>query len=170
MPYNLDVNFNSERTSSLTDNTNFITPSRFRLVIDSLKYPNTQFFVTNVQSPDLTVTGAPLVGRQVNVTAMPDKVEYGQLTITFLVDENLLNYKEMHDWIFGLVTQVDKDRQKARDLNLIILNSNNNPVEEIKFVDSYPTVLSGLTFDVAAADATFLTATVSFNFSYFKFV
>ena len=31
-----------------------------------------------------------------------DKVTYQDLAISFLVDENLNNYKEIHDWIIGL--------------------------------------------------------------------
>jgi hypothetical protein len=31
-----------------------------------------------------------------------DKVTYQDLAISFLVDENLENYKEIHDWIIGL--------------------------------------------------------------------
>ena len=31
-----------------------------------------------------------------------DKVTYQTLDVSFLVDENLNNYKEIHDWIIGL--------------------------------------------------------------------
>jgi hypothetical protein len=31
-----------------------------------------------------------------------DAITYGSLDISFLVDENLSNYKELHDWISGL--------------------------------------------------------------------
>ena len=31
-----------------------------------------------------------------------DKVTFNSLDISFLVDENLNNYKELHDWIIGL--------------------------------------------------------------------
>ena len=31
-----------------------------------------------------------------------DKINYHSLDISFLVDENLNNYKELHDWISGL--------------------------------------------------------------------
>ena len=31
-----------------------------------------------------------------------DKVTYSSLDVSFLVDENLNNYKEIHDWITGL--------------------------------------------------------------------
>ena len=31
-----------------------------------------------------------------------EKLSYSPLDITFLVDENLNNYKEIHDWLLGL--------------------------------------------------------------------
>jgi len=170
MPYDYNVNFNTERTSVLTSSANFISPTRFRLAIDTLKYPNTQFFVTTVQMPDISISGAPYNTPKRNIFSTPDKIEYSEILITFLIDENMLNYREMHDWIFGLVNEIDTDNKKTRDMNLIVLNSNNNPIQEIKFSDAFPVNLSGPLFDVSATDTTYLTASVNFNFSYYKFV
>ena len=36
------------------------------------------------------------------ITIPGDKINYSTLDISFLVDENLNNYKELHDWISGL--------------------------------------------------------------------
>ena len=72
------------------------------------------------------------------------KISYGDLTIQFLVDENMENYKIVHDWITGLgfpeTAQqfIDKttDRDGLRDMKeqfadgtLRILNSNFNEVK-----------------------------------------
>lgn len=167
MPYNKSINFTYDSTSVLTPNLSFMTPSRFKLVIDSLKYPNTQFMVTQVELP--TITANPVIEsfRQRNIPSAPDKIEYSDFTITFLVDENMINFTEMHDWVFGMVKEVDESIRKTRDITLIILNSNNNPVKTIRFINAFPTSLSGPTFDVSAADATYLTCTATFAYSYY---
>ena len=45
---------------------------------------------------------------------IPDKINYSTLDISFLVDENLNNYKELHDWISGL--GFPKNHQQFVDL------------------------------------------------------
>jgi hypothetical protein len=99
----------------------------------------------------------------------PDKVEYNPFDLTFLVDENMHNYKEIHDWILGLVTEDDYGVRKERDVTLQILNSHNNVSNEIQFVDAYPINLSSLPFDATTTDVEYLTASVTFQYSYFKF-
>ena len=37
-----------------------------------------------------------------DIAGVGDKVSYQTLDVSFLVDENLNNYKEIHDWIIGL--------------------------------------------------------------------
>jgi len=171
MPYEIDVNFQEGAATSLAvADTTFVSPSGFRLLIDNQKYKNAQYTVQTVALPDLSVTGAPFATRQRNITAAPDKVEYGQFEMTFLIDEDLINYKEIHDWILGLVTENDEGVRKQRDMSLVILNSHNNIAREIKFIDAYPTNLSSLPFDASATDVEYLIGNVTFNYSYFKIV
>ena len=167
MPYDKSINFNSERTSTLQTNASFMTPSRFKLVIDSLKYPNTEFMVTQVELPTITATPVVESFRQRNVPGTPDKIDYSEFTITFLIDENMVNFTEMHDWIFGMVKESDEGVYKTRDMTLVVLNSNNNPIKKIRFINAFPTTLTGPTFDVTATDATFLTSTATFAYSYY---
>lgn len=171
MAYQLNVDFSEgAETSPTIANPTFVSPSGFRLLIDNQKYKNAQFTVQTVALPDLSVTGAPLNTPQRNITQMPDKVEYGQFEMTFLIDEDLINYKEIHDWMMGLVVEDDKGVRKQRDMSLMILNSHNNVSREIKFADSYPTSLSSLPFDASSTDVEYLVGNVTFNYSYFKLV
>lgn len=171
MAYQLNVDFSEgAETSQVIANPTFVSPSGFRLLIDNQKYKNAQFTVQTVALPDLSVTGAPLNTPQRNITSMPDKVEYGQFEMTFLIDEDLVNYKEIHDWMMGLVVENDTGVRKQRDMSLMILNSHNNVSREIKFADSYPTSLSSLPFDASSTDVEYLVGNVTFNYSYFKLV
>lgn len=171
MPYSIDVNFQEGAiTSPAIDNTTFVSPSGFRLLIDNQKYKNAQYTVQTVALPDMSITGAPFNTRQRNITAAPDKVEYGQFDMTFLIDEDLINYKEIHDWMMGMVVEADDGVRKTRDMSLMILNSHTNVAREIKFADAYPTNLSSLPFDATATDVEYLVGNVSFQYSYFKIV
>ena len=88
--------------------------------------------------------------------------------IDFVVPMNY--YKEIHDWIVGLVTEKDEGVRKERDMVLQILSSHNNVIAELQFVNAIPINLSSLPFDVSSTDVIYLVANVTFQFDYFKFV
>ena len=170
MAYTNEINYSVEPTSTLSTNINFANPASFRLVIDNLKYPNAQYTVQLASIPDMSVTGAPMNTPKRNILVAADKIEYAPLSLTFIVDENFTNYKEIHDWMFGMVGQGDLGERKVRDLTLIIYNSSNNVVQEIQFADAHPTSLSSLPFEVTTESTNYLTAVAEFNYSYYKFL
>ena len=98
-----------------------------------------------------------------------DKIQFGAFEISYLIDEDLLNYKEIFDWIKGNVETVHSS-SATRDLTLTIMNSANNVTKQIKFVDAYPTMISSLPFDITTTDVEYLTAVVSFKYSYYQFL
>ncbi len=55
------------------------------------------------------------------------------------------------------------------DASLTVLSSKNNPIIEVRYVDLYPTSLSGLTYDQQAGDTSYLSASVSFNYQIYEF-
>ena len=144
---------------------NFLNPTAFVLILDNLKYPNAEFTVQTMILPDITVTGVPYATPSRNITMAADKIEYGSFEVSFLVDEDLTNYKEIHDWLYG---QVDLQTAQFRDITLSILSSANNVNKEIKFVDAHPITLSALPFDITTTDVEYLTAVVSFEYNYFQ--
>ena len=171
MPYTPNITFSENNTSSPIDQLTFVNPAGFKLLIDNKKYPNAQYTIQTAALPDMSITPAPLNTPQRNIGLAADKIDYGIFDLTFLVDEKLINYKEIHDWMVGIVTEEDSsDTRKERDLSLQVLSSANNVVQEIQFVDAYPINLSSLPFDTTVTDPQYLIASVSFQYSYFKFV
>ena len=172
MPYDKSINFNVAQTSTLDDTLSYANGVSFRLAIDKLKFPNVEYTIQTIALPDMTVGGAEFNTPKRNIMLPPDKVSYGSFEMTFLVDEYLKNYEEIHDWILGQVTEEDnlKSARKTRDITLQVLTSHNNVAREIVFVDAYPTSLSSLPFDTTVTDVNYLIANVSFEYSYFKFV
>lgn len=171
MPYQKTINFSADATTStLTTNQNYLTPISFKLTMDNQKFPNAEFTVQMLFIPDLNVTPARFATPQRNIPVDGDKIEYAPVTMTFLIDEELNNYREMHDWMLGEVTVADdiKQYRKERDITIHILSSHNNVTKQIQFVDAFPTNLSALPFDVTVTDLQYLTAQVTFDYSYYK--
>ena len=132
--------------------------------------------------PEISLGGAEQSNYLKQLMHPGDRVEYGELPIQFLVDEDMLNYTLIHNWMTGLgfpeswlstgSGSLTKDGQRDTglqysDATLKILNSNYNTTAQIKFWDLYPTSLSTLEFTATDTDVNYLTANVSFSFLYY---
>ena len=65
-----------------------------------------------------------------------DKITYSPLEVSFLIDENLINYKEIYDWIKSNVETDQPITNHVRDLTLTIMSSANNVAKQIRFIDA----------------------------------
>ena len=78
----------------------YARPTQFKFQI--LKLPKVEFFTTAVNLPGLSLNS---IEQQTPLTDIPvpgTKLTYQDLEITFMVDENLENYREIHGWLTGL--------------------------------------------------------------------
>ena len=149
---------------------NFLNPSSFVLSLDSQTYSGAEFTIQTMMLPDVSAEGAPLQYRQVNVGRASDKIAFGTFEVSYLIDEDLLNYKEIFDWMKSNVETNHTATNHVRDLTLTIMNSANNVTKQIKFVDAYPISISSLPFDITTTDVEYLTAVVTFEYSYYQFI
>jgi hypothetical protein len=152
---------------------NFLNPSSFVLTLDTQQFSGAEFTIQTMMLPDVSVEGAELNYKQINVGRAGDKINFGTFEISYLIDEDLLNYKEIFDWMKSNVetkhsTTTSSDHY--RDMTLTVMNSANNVTKQIKFVDAYPTSLSSLPFDITTTDVEYLTAVASFSYSYYTFL
>ena len=86
-----------DRTPSKFD---YASPIQFRFKMTKL--PNVEFFVQTANIPGITLGEVTMPTPLKDIPMPGDKVTYQSLDVSFLVDENLNNYKEIHDWITGL--------------------------------------------------------------------
>ena len=79
-------------------NRNYLSPVGFKLVLE--KFRGVDFFCQRVNLPDVTMpfTEVPTRFRQFPIVA-GGGVTYGDLTVSFIVDEELINWKEIYNWI-----------------------------------------------------------------------
>lgn len=78
----------------------YASPIQFRF--KCTKLPLVEFFVQSASIPGISLGTAQQNTPLVDVPLPGDKVTFSSLDISFLVDENLNNFKEIHDWILGL--------------------------------------------------------------------
>ena len=90
----------------------YASPIQFRF--KCTKLPEVEFTCQTANIPGISLGGATQPTPLVDVPIPGDKINYDSLDITFIVDENLNNYKEIHDWLIGL--GFPKDYAQFRNL------------------------------------------------------
>ena len=78
----------------------YASPTQFKFQISKL--PKVEYFCTSVNLPSLTISETTQPTPFVDLPMPGTKLTYGTLTMSFLVDENLENFQEIHGWIRGL--------------------------------------------------------------------
>ena len=107
-----------DRTPSKFD---YASPIQFRFKMTKL--PNVEFFVQTANIPGISLGEVSMPTPLKDIPMPGDKITYSSLDVSFLVDENLNNYKEIHDWITGLGFPEDHKQFK----NLLTTGSDRFP-------------------------------------------
>jgi hypothetical protein len=172
-------------TRGQIDNRNFLSPTGFKFTLT--RTPKVAFFCNQANIPDLNL-GVAIQPSYTKMLPTPgDIIEFGDLTLRFLVDENIENYMEIQNWIRGLgfpeeLQQFDdleksgtvqgtyvKDSQNIySDGTLQVLTSSQIPNFQIRFQDLFPYSLSTMTFDATDTDIQYFTADVSFKYTVYN--
>ena len=97
----------TDRTPSKFD---YASPIQFRFKITKL--PKVEFFIQSANLPSVKLDEVQQPTRLKSISMPGSTLTFGDLELSFLVDENLDNYKELHDWIIGLGTP-ESDEQFA---------------------------------------------------------
>jgi len=165
-------------------NRNFLSPAGFKFTL--AKEPKVSFFCNTVRIPEINLALAlqPTYLKDIDVPG--EKLTYGDLSLRFLVDENLENYMAIHNWLTGLgfpetpqqyadllkdeddATQLSDPKNQFSDGSLTILNSNFKTAAVVKFIDLFPYSLTSLDFDATITDVQYFTAEASFKYTVYN--
>jgi hypothetical protein len=82
----------------------YATGTQWRLVFNRL--PKTTWFCTAANVPGITLGEAQYATPMTDMIVTGDKLTFETLNITFIVDEELQNYRELWDWLVGMGSPV----------------------------------------------------------------
>ena len=84
------------------ENRNFLSPIGFKFTIDRMR--GVEFFCQSASIPSVSL-GSADVGTRLNKIKNPgDELQYEDLFLRFLVDENMKNWYQVHDWMREIAT------------------------------------------------------------------
>lgn len=157
-------------------NQNNLHASRFMLKI--AKLPKVSFFCQSIILPGISLgeAMAPNPLMQVQYTVPGSYLTYDPLIITFPVNEDMSNYKELHQWLMEIASPESfAEREQSGELykllsdaSLLVQGNDKKVVANITMKDIYPTNISDLQFDVSLGDVQIL-ATATFKISHYTF-
>ena len=162
-------------------NRNFLSPIGFKFTVS--KTPKVNFFCNSARIPEIVLGTAVQPNYLKDIDIPGDKLQYGDFSLRFLVDEQLENYMAIHNWLTGLgfpqtaqeYKDLTTDQDDQRDPNqafsdgaLHILNSNYRNVAVVKFEGMFPTSLSSLEFEATDNDINYFTAEVNFKYTVYN--
>ena len=78
----------------------YASPTQFKFSINQL--PKVEFFTTTANIPDLTLADVVIPTPFKQIPVLGQNLTYGNLSLTFIVDEFLENYRELHAWLTGI--------------------------------------------------------------------
>lgn len=164
--------------NSIIENKNFLSPIGFKLVFTRL--PNVVLFARSAILPSVSVREMTVNNPILPINVSSTKMDQGSFQITFKIDEDMVNYRELYNWMvdltFGRETslylnvgerKIADDAGVRSDATLMILNSAKNPNIKIDLKDVFPINLTPQTFDASRTDIDYLECTAEFSFRYF---
>lgn len=146
------------------ENLNKLYPTNFRF--DCARAPYFSHNVQAIQLPSLTLGEATQNTPLIDVPIPGDKIVYGELSVDFIVDEELRGWMEIHNWIrsSGFPDSTDQyNDQVYADGQLTILSNTSNGIVRVSFFDMYPTSLSDVALTMQASTETVI-GSASFRF------
>jgi hypothetical protein len=165
-------------------NTDLLQSAKF--ILSFPRISTTQFFCQSANIPGIS-SGFAMQNTMFSDLPIPgDKINYETFNIEFLLDEELQSWRQIHDWIRGLVfpeefeeyknlKNASKYSQQMRypqyaDAELIVLGSNNLPTIKIHIIEAFPVSVSGIDFDIRLGSERTLSAIATFKFKRYDIV
>ena len=175
-----------ENTLFSPSNKNFLSPVGFKFVIG--RTPNVDYFCQSASIPPIEIGTKEIQTPIKDYTIPGDKMSFGDLSLSFLVNEDLDNYYEIYKWLKGLTNPKEEEEfmqymmgvkepgrignfQKATtDARLLVLDSIMNTITTTVFMNLFPTSLSGVRFSADPTDIDYVTADVTFKYTLLEFI
>jgi len=147
-------------------NRNYLAPVGFKLTLEL--FEGVDFFCQRANLPGLSMPYTDVPTRFRNFPIAPGGgVTYEDLAVTFIIDEDLVNYKAIHDWILtnGCADGHPQEPTKYSAAQLEVLSSNFVTNHVIDYERIFPISLTPIDFDASVTDIEYFTANITFKYT-----
>ena len=165
-------------------NTDLLQSAKYIFSIPRLT--STQFFCQSVNVPGVSMGTKEQPTPFMDLNIPGDKLNYEELRIEFLLDEELYSWITIHDWIRGITFPTDFDEYKNlkhlsryseistfpqyADAELTTLSAFNQPKIKFKFIELFPLSVSGFDMDIRVGSEKTMTASATFKYKRYDII
>ena len=152
-------------------NRNFLNPIGYLLKLE--KFAGVDFFCQSANVPDVNMPTIDVASPFRSLPIIPGGgVSFGDFSVRFIVDEDLINYNSIHKWIrdngnADQMARTTPEEDIYTNGQLHIVTSQYNPAFIVDFQNLFPISLSNLQFDATISDVEYITAEVVFKHQQF---
>ncbi|CAL9999746.1 tail tube [Vibrio phage D479] len=156
---------------------NLAMKNNFRLDIPDSAFDNFVWQIQNLTIPGVSLEIAPIVNgpkyaKIANNHVAGSATSYDDLTITFIVDEELLTYKELLSWMLTMNNPTGGSEFEGKipaTMLLHILDNNKDKImASFKFINPFPKSIGDIEWTYTEqGDVDAITCDVTFEYSYF---
>jgi len=150
----------------LPQNRNFLAPVGFKISLE--RFAGVDFFCQAASIPEVSMPVTEVATPFRGVPIIPGGgVEYADLNLRFIVDEDLVNYMSVWNWIRdnGNADSFEGEGGGYSGGRLEILTSNFVTKYIVNYERLIPVSLSAIPFDTSVNDIEFFTANVTFKYT-----
>lgn len=162
----------------------FLSQFGYKLIIKRL--PEIAFNLQRINLPGLMVGESPIDTPFVKIPYPSDKVNFNDLSFSFKVDQDLMSYFSIWDWMIRLGFNTDFDQYKelatrkrfppnfeegevTSDIEVLLLDNKHVPKFQFNFVSCFPTMLSDLVLTSTDTTVNYLTADVTMKYTLYSY-
>lgn len=147
---------------------NLLALTGFKLTIgSSTNYKLSEFFAVSATFPNISLGEATASYRNRQGFVADDVLQYEPFTIRIAVDDELLAYNEMHDW---MLHNTQQEKLKTEELTLHFMTGHNNVSKQVRFINAFPTSLSSIEFNTQNTSVDYAYVDVTFRYDLFEFI
>lgn len=161
--------------------TNYLYPNFFTFRMKRM--PTTNYSLTGANLPGVSVGRLDHPNPAHATPLQGDRMFFADFTFSFLVTEDLKNYKDIWEWMAGITNHNSSHKYSTLKNNdvvggnslhsdgvLTILNSAKEPLHRIQFERMYPINLSDIIFSALDDGSQRATAQCTLTYKDYKFV
>ncbi len=131
------------------------------------KFKDVEFNTQDLIIPSINSVFPTTAGPRIDTQHPPQLIKYDPFELTYLLTEDLSNYRTLVDWMQDSITQPGSN--VFSDASLFILSTSKTVVSQITFYGMFPTALSSVKYTTTSTGIVYQKATVMFKYLYYKF-
>lgn len=169
------------RTDRQPENLNYLQENKF--IVTFTRIPHVQFLCNKVNLPGIRSDRPQQVTMGRDAPLPGSKASYDEFSMQFYVDEDLVSWLEIYNWIHDYSTirgskyysrlndysnHSGNGQPQYSDCSLMILDDRNYPKYRVDFSYVFPTSVTGIQFDSTVTDIRPIYATAMFGYTDFS--